>query len=176
MTGTAPAYDAGWATEITLDVQWAHATAPLARIVLIEAPDASLNSLLGAVKLANTMGPGIVSMSFGAPEGNWTSSVDSVFTGAGMTYLAATGDSGAAVSWPSVSSNVVAVGGTTLTYTGTGTRSEVGWTGTGGGISAYTATPSYQNNTVPGLGSVPHRAVADVAFNADPASGQYVAV
>ncbi len=176
MSGTAPAYDAGWATEITLDVQWAHATAPLARIVLIEAPDASLNSLLGAVKLANTMGPGIVSMSFGAPEGNWTSSVDSVFTGAGMTYLAATGDSGAAVSWPSVSSNVVAVGGTTLTYTGTGTRSEVGWTGTGGGISAYTATPSYQNNTVPGLGSVPHRAVADVAFNADPASGQYVAV
>lgn len=176
MTGTAPAYNAGWATEITLDIQWAHATAPLARIVLIEAADASLNSLLGAVKLANTMGPGIVSMSFGAAEGNWTSSVDSVFTGAGMTYLAATGDSGAAVSWPSVSSNVVAVGGTTLTYTGTGTRSEVGWSGTGGGISAYTATPGYQTNLVPGLGSVPHRAVADVAFNADPASGQYVAV
>ena len=176
MTGTAPTYNAGWATEITLDIQWAHATAPLARIVLIEAPDASLNSLLGAVKLANTMGPGIVSMSFGAAEGNWTSSVDSVFTGAGMTYLAATGDSGAAVSWPSVSSNVVAVGGTTLTYSGTGIRSEVSWSGTGGGISAYTATPAYQNNTVPGMGSVPHRAVADVAFNADPASGQYVAV
>ena len=176
MTGTAPAYDAGWATEITLDIQWAHATAPLARIVLIEAPDASLNSLLGAVKLANAMGSGIVSMSFGAPEGNWTSSVDSVFTGAGMTYLAATGDSGAAVYWPSVSSNVVAVGGTTLTYTGAGTRSEVSWSGTGGGISAYTATPNYQNNKVPGMGSVPHRAVADVAFNADPASGQYVAV
>jgi subtilase family serine protease len=52
-------------------VQWAHATAPLARIVLIEAADASLNSLLGAVKLANAMGPGVVSMSFGAAEGNW---------------------------------------------------------------------------------------------------------
>ncbi len=176
MSSVAPAYDAGWATEITLDVQWAHATAPLARIVLIEAPDASLNSLLGAVKLANTMGPGIVSMSFGAAEGSWTSSVDSVFTGAGMTYLAATGDSGAAVSWPSVSSNVVAVGGTTLTYTGSGARSEISWSGTGGGVSAYTPTPSYQNNTVPGVSSLPHRAVADVAFNADPASGQYVAV
>jgi subtilase family serine protease len=176
MSSTAPAYNAGWATEITLDIQWAHATAPLARIVLIEAPDASLNSLLGAVKLANTMGPGIVSMSFGAAEGNWTGSVDSVFTGAGMTYLAATGDSGAAVSWPSVSANVVAVGGTTLTYTGTGARSEVGWTGTGGGISAYTATPTYQTNAVPGMGGIARRAVADVAFNADPASGQYVAV
>ena len=98
MTPAAPAYDAGWATEIALDVQWAHATAPLARIVLIEAPDASLNSLLGAVKLANAMGPGSVSMSFGGGEGSWTSSVDSAFAGTGMTYLAATGDSGAAVS------------------------------------------------------------------------------
>jgi subtilase family serine protease len=176
MTGTAPAYDANWATEITLDIQWAHATAPLARVILIEAPDASLNSLLGAVKLANTMGPGIVSMSFGSAEGSWTGSVDSVFTGAGMTYLAATGDSGASVSWPSVSSNVVAVGGTTLSYSGSGSRSEVAWSGTGGGVSSYTPTPSYQSNAVPGMNSLGHRAVADVAFNADPASGQYVAV
>jgi subtilase family serine protease len=176
MTGTAPAYNAGWATEIALDVQWAHATAPLARIVLIESADASLNSLLGGIKLANAMGPGIVSMSFGALEGNWTASVDSAFTAANMTYLAATGDSGAAVSWPSVSPNVVAVGGTTLSYSGTGTRSEIVWSGTGGGVSAYTPAPSYQTNAVPGLGTVTRRAVADVAFNADPASGQYVAV
>jgi hypothetical protein len=176
MTSTAPAFDSGWATEITLDVQWAHATAPLARIVLIEAADASLNSLLGAVKLANAMGPGVVSMSFGANEGNWTASVDSTFAGTGMTYLAATGDSGAAVSWPAVSPNVVAVGGTSLTYTGTGARSETGWSGTGGGTSLYTPTPSYQTSAVPGLGSVAHRTVADVAFNADPSTGQYVAV
>ena len=176
MTGTAPAYDAGWATEITLDVQWAHATAPLARIILIEAADASINSLLGAIKLANAMGPGIVSMSFGALEGSWTASIDSVFSNAKMTYLAATGDSGAAVSWPSVSSNVMAVGGTTLTYSGTGARSEVSWSGTGGGTSAYTATPAYQTSAVPGLGTVARRTVADVAFNADPATGQYTAV
>jgi hypothetical protein len=176
MTATAPAYDAGWATEITLDVQWAHATAPLARIVLIEAPDASLAGLLGAIKLAGAMGPGAVSMSFGAGEGSWTASVDSAFTGAGMTYLAATGDSGSAVSWPAVSANVLAVGGTTLTYTGSAARSEVGWSRTGGGISLYTPTPSYQSQAVPGVGLLAHRAVADVAFNADPASGQYVAV
>ena len=176
MVSTAPAYDSGWATEIALDVQWAHATAPLARIILIEAPDASINSLLGSIKLANSMGPGVVSMSFGALEGSWTASVDSVFGASNMTYLAATGDSGAAVSWPSVSTKVVAVGGTSLSYSGTGVRSETTWSGTGGGISLYTVAPSYQTTTVPGMGAYGRRAVADVAFNADPATGQYVAV
>ena len=76
-TAAAPAYDAGWATEIALDVQWVHATAPLARIVLIEAVDPGVNSLVGAIKLANAMGPGVVSMSFGAPEGTYTAASDS---------------------------------------------------------------------------------------------------
>ena len=176
MTSKAPGYDSGWATEIALDVQWAHAIAPLARIVLIEAPDATLNSLLGGIKLANAMGPGVVSMSFGANEGNYTASVDAAFTGAGMTYLAATGDSGAAVSWPAVSPNVVAVSGTSLSYSGSGPRSEVTWSGTGGAVSAYTAKPAYQSAAVPGMGTPLRRSVADVAFNADPNTGQYVAV
>ncbi|MDR3369484.1 putative Ig domain-containing protein [Rhodoferax sp.] len=176
MTSAAPAYDSGWATEISLDVQWAHATAPMARIILIEAADASINNLLGGVLLANAMGPGAVSMSFGSMEGSWTSSVDSAFAASNMTYLAATGDSGAAVSWPAVSAKVVAVGGTSLTYSGTGTRSETTWSGTGGGTSLYTLKPTYQTNAVPGMGSYSGRAVADVAFNADPATGQYVAV
>jgi hypothetical protein len=176
LTASAPAYNSGWATEIALDVQWAHATAPLARIVVIEAPSASLNDLVGAIKVANAMGPGVVSMSFGASEGSWTASTDAVFSNPKMSYLAATGDNGAAVSWPAVSPYVVAVGGTTLSYSGSGVRSEVSWSGTGGGTSAYTATPSYQNSSVPGVGTLAHRAVADVAFNADPASGQYLAV
>ena len=176
MSSTVPAYDSGWATEIALDVQWAHATAPLARIVLIEAADPSVTSLVGAVKLANAMGPGIVSMSFGAQEGSWTASVDSTFGGASMSYLAATGDSGMSVAWPSVSPSVLAIGGTTLTYSGTGTRSEVSWSGTGGGISQYTPTPAYQTSAVPGMGTAARRTLADVALNADPASGQYVAI
>ncbi len=175
MTSTAPSYDSGWATEIALDVQWAHATAPLARIVLIEAASSSYDNLLGGVRLANNLGPGIVSMSFGGSESSGTTSADSVFSAANMTYLAATGDSGAGVSWPSVSPKVLAVGGTTLTYTG-GTRSEVVWSSTGGGVSAYVATPSYQSTAVPGMGTAVRRTVADVAFNADPNSGQYVAV
>ena len=176
MTTAAPAYNSGWATEIAMDVQWAHATAPLARIVLIESASPSGSSLGGAIKLANAMGPGAVSMSFGGAESSATASLDALFSGANMTYLAATGDSGAAVSWPSVSPKVIAVGGTTLTYTGTGARTEVAWSGTGGGTSAYTAVPSYQTNLVPGMGTLTRRTVADVSFNADPASGQYVAV
>lgn len=176
MTTAAPAYHDGWATEIALDVQWAHATAPLARIVLIEAPDASVNSLVNAIKLANAMGPGAVSMSFGANEGSWGASLEQTFTGAGMSYLAATGDWGAQVAWPAVSPKVVAVGGTTLVWSGSGARSETGWAQTGGGLSAFMAAPAYQSINVPGVGGLRSRGVADVAFNADPNTGQYLAV
>ncbi len=175
LNSAAPAYNSGWATEIALDVQWAHAIAPMARIVLIEAIDASLNNLTSAVRLANAMGPGVVSMSFGAVEGSWVSSLDSTFTGSKMLYLAATGDYGTQVNWPSVSPNVIAVGGTSLSYSGTGSRTENGWSNTGGGTSAYVATPSYQSSAVPGMGNRGRRAVADVGFNADPNTGQYVA-
>lgn len=174
---SAPAYDAGWASEIALDVEWSHAIAPLARIVLLEAASASLGDLLGGVSLANKMGPGALSMSFGAGEGSWVSSVDSAFTASGMTYLASTGDSGAGVSWPAVSNNVLAVGGTSLNYPGSGSRSEAAWAGSGGGISAYEGIPSYQNGvSIAGGGILHSRAVADVSFNADPNTGQYVVI
>jgi len=172
---TAPDYDYGWATEIALDVQWAHATAPLARLVLIEAQDGSLASLMGAIKLANSMGPGVVSMSFGGKEGNWTNLVDSLFASDRMTYLAATGDNGPEVDWPAVAPRVLAVGGTSLRYSDTGERSESSWSSTAGGFSAFTPAPDYQSASVPGLGVRPFRGVADVAMNADPATGQYVA-
>ena len=176
MTSTAPSYDSGWATEIALDVQWTHATAPLARIVLIESADASLGGLVGGIQLANAMGPGVVSMSFGGSEGSWMSSVDSSFTAPNMTYLAASGDNGAGVEWPAVSSNVVAVGGTSLNWSGSGTRSETVWSGTGGGVSTVVAQPSYQtsNPNIPGLRITGKRAMSDVSMNADPSTGQYV--
>lgn len=173
-TATAPAFNAGWAEEIALDVQWVHATAPLARIILIEAPNASVLSLLSAINLANAMGPGVVSMSFGGTEGNWTASVDSSFSSAEMTYVAATGDSGAEVNWPSVSSHVLAVGGTSLNSL-TGTRNETSWSRTGGGVSQYVTAPEYQKYKLRGLSSDTKRSVADVAFNADPNTGQFVA-
>ena len=169
---TAPAYNATWAAEIALDVQSAHAIAPLARIVLIEAPSASVSALGNAISVANNMGPGVVSMSFVTAEGPWGASIDSLFMGKGMQYTAATGDLGAAVNWPAVSSRVLATGGTTLTLSGA-TRSETAWNKGGGGTSAYVAVPAYQAALSP---AVSKRRVPDVAFDSDPYTGQYMAV
>jgi subtilase family serine protease len=177
MTATVPAYNATWAPESKLDVQWAHAIAPLARIVLIEMPNSLSTSILGANLLAGRLGKGVVSMSFGSAEAGWSPSVDSYFAGAGMTYVAAAGDSGSQVLWPAVSPNVLAVGGTSLNWSGTGTRYEAAWGNTGGGMSAYEALPAWQSGVTPaGGGALARRAVPDVAFNANPMTGEYVAL
>jgi len=176
MTSTVPAYNATWAPESKLDVQWAHAIAPLARIVLIEMANATSTSILGANLLATKLGPGVVSMSFGSAEAAWAPTVDSYFAGAGMTFVAAAGDSGAQVIWPAVSSNVLAVGGTGMNWTGA-TRAEVAWAHTGGGMSAYEPLPAYQSGITPAGGyALSRRAVPDVAFNANPLTGEYVAL
>jgi subtilase family serine protease len=177
LNSAAPAYDAGWSSEIALDVQWAHAIAPLARIVLVETSDANSNNLVGGVALANKMGAGVVSMSFGSSEGSWVLATDASFAATGMTYVAAAGDSGSQASWPAVSPRVLAVGGTSLQWSGSGTRYEAAWSSSGGGISAVESLPSWQSGTVvPGVGGAKMRTVSDVAFNANPNTGQYVAL
>jgi len=177
LLAAAPSYDAEWASEIALDVEWAHAIAPLARLVLIEVPTDNSNQLQGGVALANRMGPGVVSMSFGAPEGSWVRSSESNFAAAGMTYVASAGDNGAQVLWPAVSARVLAVGGTRLHWNGVDARSETAWARSGGGVSAVEPLPDWQSGiTVPGAGAPKMRSVADVAFNADPTTGQYVAL
>ena len=177
LLAAAPAYNADWIVEIGLDVQWAHAIAPLARIVLIEVADANTNSLLGGIALANKMGPGVVSMSFGAVEGSWVKAGDSSFATAGMTYVAAAGDDGAQVLWPAVSPSVLAVGGTSLQWSGSGSRYEAAWASSGGGVSAVESLPAWQSGVkVAGAGAATMRTVSDVAFNANPATGQYVAL
>lgn len=177
MTTKAPAANSGWATEAALDVQWAHAIAPMARIILVEAASAGSTDLTGAVTLAGQLG-NVVSMSWGAPEFNGQATLDKYFTTTGVTYLAASGDNGRGVSWPAVSPNVVAVGGTRLAASGS-TRAETAWTGSGGGLSAYTPAPAWQSTikvtATNGVRAAPtKRAVPDVAFNADPNSGQLV--
>ena len=177
LKSSAPAYNASWIAEIALDVQWAHAIAPLARIVLVEVTDSGSNNLLGGVALANKMGAGVVSMSFGAAEGAWVESTDASFTTTGMTYVASSGDAGAQVLWPAVSPHVLAVGGTSLQWSGSGTRYETAWASSGGGVSAIEALPSWQSGTkVAGAGAATMRTVSDVAFNANPNTGQYVAL
>jgi subtilase family serine protease len=170
LTDTVPVFNSTWASESALDVQWAHAMAPLARIVLVSGVNSTLASILGDITLANKMGDGVVSMSLGSPETFVSSNYESYFNKSNMTYVAATGDSGNTVNWPAVSPKVLAVGGTWLNYSNN-TRVELAWSNSGGGVSSYIQKPSYQSRVNAKMRSVP-----DVSFNASPQSGQYVYV
>ena len=83
--------DSGWALEISLDVPWAHAIAPNAKILLVEAQSSSLNSLLSAVNYAKGRSDVIaVSMSWGGTEFSVQSLYDSYFTSNhGVVFFAA---------------------------------------------------------------------------------------
>ncbi len=179
-----PAANATWIGEIALDVEWAHAMAPRANILLVEAKSASSGDLLAAVDYArNYPGVSVVSMSWGGPEFFNESLYNPYFVtpanhlggggrAGGVTFVASSGDSGAwsGPEWPSVSPNVLAVGGTTLNYSSSGVFTESGWSGSGGGYSQYVTEPTYQN----GMQHSGRRSNPDVAYNADPATGVYV--
>ncbi len=178
---------ASWALEESLDVEWAHAIAPAANIVLVEAANSSLNSLFSAVSYASKLaGVGVVSMSWGTEEFFGESNYNSIFTTpaghTNVTYVASSGDSGAwyGPMYPSVSPNVLAVGGTTLTLSSSGTiESETGWSDSTGGFSgtdtrfwSYESVPSYQVSTQASVGlNYGVRTTPDVSFNANPGTG-----
>jgi subtilase family serine protease len=178
---------AGWALETALDVEWAHAIAPDATIVLVEAGSSGLYSLLGAVGVAAKLpGVSVVSMSWGTSEFRGETSFNTVFTTPSghenVAFVAASGDTGAAggPEYPSVAPDVLAVGGTTLTLTAAGTYAyETGWSGSTGGFSGtdsnFTSAlsePAYQRTALASAGLDDGvRTTPDVAFNADPSSG-----
>ncbi len=163
-----------WEMEEALDIEWAHAIAPGASIDLVEAnTDTNNNDLFTAVATAASLpGVSVVSMSWGLNEYNGEQSVDSTFTTPsghpGVTFVAASGDSGSPGYYPAYSPNVLAVGGTTLNLNADNTyQSETAWSGSGGGTSQYEPEPAYQG-TVQSTGK---RTIPDVAFNADPNTG-----
>jgi CSLREA domain-containing protein len=168
-----PAANTSWGPEIALDIEWAHAMAPGANIILVEANSASGNDLFAAAAEAGKLAS-VVSMSWGGLEDSSETSLDSSFNVPGVTYLAATGDSGAPGLYPAFSPHVVAVGGTSLqnlnasgTYPGTGPSGEVGWSGSGGGVSQIESEPSYQAS----VQSTGFRTIPDIAADADPNTG-----
>jgi hypothetical protein len=118
-------------------------------------------------------------MSFGGGEWSGESAYDNYFTTpaghTGVSFVASSGDSGStgAPEWPSVSPNVLAVGGTQLTTDSAGNYgSEFGWSGSGGGVSLFEAQPAFQRGIV--RQSSNSRTVPDVAF--DGSSGSPFAV
>ena len=167
-----PRVNSGWALEISLDVQWAHAIAPGAKILLVEAGSSSFSNLLAAEDYASAHAS-YVSNSWGGSEFSGETSYDSHFANSGVSFFVSAGDAGLPAEYPSASPKVISVGGTTLNFSGSTLVSETGWSGGGGGCSAYeTATtsqlPFSQGGSVK-CGTM--RATPDVSLDADPASG-----
>jgi subtilase family serine protease len=179
-----PRYNSGWGLEIALDIEWAHAIAPGAKILLVEASSNSFANLLAAEDYAKAHA-NYVSNSWGGSEFSSESSYDSHFVRSGVSFFVSSGDAGLPAEYPSASPNVISVGGTTLTFNSNGTlKSETGWSSGGGGCSAYETANSAQSGfsvilsgTDIGYAQVncgTRRATPDVSLDADPASGASV--
>jgi subtilase family serine protease len=189
----------GWSGEIALDVEWAHAVAPGASIVLALAPSDADADILATERyvIQHRLG-NVVSMSFGEAEACMDPHIQatehSLFAAAtanGMTFLAGSGDSGAAelscdgttyskaVSIPASDPSVTAVGGTDLhaNLTSGAYIGERVWNepftpaAGGGGFSSVYSQPSFQGGAVGGA----MRGLPDVAWSASLAHGVVVA-
>jgi len=197
-----------WEQEEALDIEWAHVIAPLANITLYEASNTSAGLYTAAQTAASTPGVVVVSMSWSGSEFSGQTAYDSYFTtpaghiggsasigGTGIagrvTFVASAGDAGAyaqgtstiSPQYPATSRNVVAVGGTTLTVTGSNPNysygSETAWGngvtsgtagGGGGGISTQESQPAYQSGVVNAF-STTQRTYPDVSLDANPTTG-----
>lgn len=171
-----PGGNSSWDLEISLDIEWAHALAPASTILLVEANSNSFADLTAAEQYAGAHAD-YVSNSWGGSEFSGETTYDSAFTapaGRNVSYFVATGDTGGAVEYPSTSPNVVAVGGTSLLFSTSGTFSaENAWSGGGGGCSTVEAAPSTQSSfsQYAQVGCNGRRSTPDVSLDADPGSG-----
>jgi hypothetical protein len=177
-----------WSSETSLDVEWAHAVAPGAHILLVEAPSQSLGDLLLAnVYAAEQPGVVAVSNSWGYPISDFPQPLDGEeitepatldgylvtpnahtdndgLTNAGVVFLASSGDTFNEDNFPAASANVLSVGGDSITVGLNGVIQNLGpWDGpvpegSGGGNS--TTAPTYNNPLV--------------SIDADPETGVWI--
>ena len=158
-----------WIVEEALDIEWAHAMAPQAKIYLVESAQVNTDPTWSAVALAARLvaaaGGGVVSMSWGDPEVSEELGWDNHFTNKKVVFFAAAGDSGLGVSiYPGASPNVVAVGGTYFKRDQNGNFvNEAYYSAGGGDLSPYEPRPSYQNGVSGVVGT--QRGYPDVASN-----------
>ena len=162
-----PTGDPGWGTEISLDLDAVSAACPSCHIVLVEANTPTDSDLMAAVDSAVRLGAVAVSNSYGGSESSSELTSDAHLNHPGVAITVSSGDSGYGVEWPAASQYVTAVGGTTLKPASNARGwTETVWSGAGSGCSAYEPKPSWQHDS-----GCAKRTVADVAADADPASG-----
>jgi len=163
-----PRPNAGWAEEISLDLDMVSAICPKCHILLVEASNTSITNLGASVNEAAALGAKEISNSYGGGESRSDTSYDTTYYHhPGIAITASSGDNGYGVEYPAASQYVTAVGGTSL-KTASNSRgwTETVWSGAGSGCSAYDPKPSWQTDT-----GCSKRTVADVAAVADPNTG-----
>lgn len=151
----------------------------------------SEQGFINAINRAITDRVNVISISWGAPEDQWSpsgiSGMNAAFqraVAANVTVTVASGDAGSSdgeignhVDFPASSPYVLACGGTTLASSGSTWLSETAWNNgygaTGGGNSALFSKPAWQNSAIP---TGDKRGVPDVSGVADPATGIKVIV
>jgi subtilase family serine protease len=161
--------NSSWALETSLDVEWAHAIAPLATIELVSASDGTFAAQFRAVATAEAADPAAVSMSWGIPgEFSDETYYDHFCEVSSTVCVVSAGDNGHPGAYPAYNPAVVAVGGTTLSLSASNSvTSELAWFDSGGGQSWVEREPGYQQ----GVQSSGSREMPDVAFDADPNTG-----
>jgi subtilase family serine protease len=163
--GSYPTNNAGWSLEISLDLDMVSAICPGCHILLVEATNNQNANLYAAVDTAARLGATEISNSYGGSEAATDTSADAHFNHPGIAITVSSGDSGYGVEYPAASPYVTAVGGTTLTRSGSG-FTESAWSGAGSGCSAYEPKQSWQTDA-----GCARRTVVDVSAVADPNTG-----
>ena len=168
----------GFDIETALDVEYAHAMAPNAQIIVGQfCSDPFTGGMSAAEYLAgqavSAAGGGEVSNSFTYNGGEFQQETqyDQYMTSPNVVYFSSTGDGGCQANWPASSPNSVGAGGTHIIRDNNGnfTGNESVWSGGGGGVSQYEALPNYQliiGNIVGG-----HKGTPDISADADPSTG-----
>lgn len=163
-----PSPNAGWAQEISLDLDMVSAICPNCHILLVEATTNSFNNLGTSVNTAASLGAKAISNSYGGSEFSGEGSIQtSYYTHPGVAITASSGDSGYGTQAPAAFNTLTAVGGTSLKHA-TNTRGwkETVWSGAGSGCSAFISKPSWQKDP-----NCSRRTIADTSAVADPNTG-----
>lgn len=172
--------------EHVADLEWSHAMAPDAAIIMVEAPSDNIWDKMYAVCYAAqavaAAGGGVVSMSWSTSEFPQETGYDAYFKStSNVIYVASSGDYSAPARYPSSSPYVVSAGGSTIVRNPNGNfQTETAWStnatkasgdknGASGGPSMYEPRPAYQNSLMKIIGM--QRGTPDIAFDSNPDSG-----
>ena len=181
-SGGSASHSAGGETD--LDVQLELAQCPLAELYLYDDGSNGGNHVTMLAREGTDNLCDLISESWGwsGVTGGTATSLHNQYlamSAQGITYLAASGDSGTKSSYdyPAFDPEVLVIGGTIATTNGSGARSsETGWSGSGGGYSNKSVTfnvkPSWQTGTGV-LTGINFRLFPDISGHAASGGGAY---